>query len=77
MGVKYVNCCQDCLINMLCSGAALGMVVAQYSQPIILIIYVYARKLHKKTWDGKLLSYWPPIMNLAVYKFAALECTIL
>ena len=36
------------------SGAALSMVVSNYCQPIILIVYVWARKLHKQPWDGEI-----------------------
>lgn len=50
MGVKYVAWEMMTFFILSCSGAALGMVVAQFSQPIILIIYVRVRGLHKKTW---------------------------
>ena len=38
---------------MLCnSGAALSLVLTNYIQPIVLIIYARLSKIHKKTWGG-------------------------
>ena len=38
------------------SGAAAALVIASYFQPAIIIIYVKARKLHKKTWGGMFIG---------------------
>ena len=41
------------VLHTLYSGAAISMVISLYSLPILLILYIWARKLHKQTWDGE------------------------
>ena len=37
------------------SGASISLVLTNMSAPLLLILYVRVRKLHQKTWGGKLI----------------------
>ena len=53
-------------------GAALAVVVAFSLQPILLIVYIWYRRLHKKTWGGwswQSLDEWGQFLKLGVPGF--------
>ena len=39
--------------SFLSSGGALAVGVAYFSYSVVLLIFIFAKKLHKETWFGK------------------------
>ncbi|XP_054482550.1 multidrug and toxin extrusion protein 1-like [Anoplopoma fimbria] len=51
------------------AGSAAANAISQYSLAVFLFVYIYARGLHKATWDGwsrDCLQEWGPFLRLAI-----------